>query len=53
MKTEYYIDSEHISVKASTVVKMEEHFTLLTLEGPVTFKTNITADLVEIGRAHV
>jgi len=27
---------------------MEEHFTLLTLEGPVTFKTEIVADLVDI-----
>ena len=39
MKSNYYIDAEHISVKASTVVKMEEHFTLLTLEGPITFQT--------------
>jgi hypothetical protein len=48
MKSNYYINAEHISVKASTIVKMEEHFTLLTLEGPVTFQTNITADLVDI-----
>jgi len=39
MKANYYVDSEYISVKASTIVKMEEHFTLLTLEGPITFKT--------------
>ena len=48
MKSNYYIDVEHISVKASTVVNLEEHFTLLTREGPVTFQTNITADLVDI-----
>ncbi len=48
MKANYYVDSEHISVKASTIVKMEEYFTLLTLEGPVSFKTEIIADLVDI-----
>ena len=48
METKYYIDSEHISVKTSTVVEMEEYFTLLTLEGPVTFKTKVSADLIDV-----
>ena len=47
-KTEYYINSDQVSVKTSTVVKLNEYFSLLTLEGPVDFKVDITADFVDI-----
>ena len=47
-KTEYYINSYQVSVKTSTVVKLNEYFSLLTLEGPVDFKVDITADFVDI-----
>jgi len=45
---DFNIGSEHINVKTTTLVEMEEHFTVLTLEGPIGFKTKITADFAEI-----
>ena len=45
---EYNLDADNISVKATTIVKMNEYFTLMTLEGPVDVKTEITADFADI-----
>jgi hypothetical protein len=42
------IQSEYISVKTTTLVETEEHFQLLTLEGPIDFKVKITADMADI-----
>ena len=41
---EYNLQADHIKVKASTVVELNEHFTLMTLEGPVGLDVKITAD---------
>lgn len=41
---QYNLQTDHITVKSSTVVKLNESFTLMTLEGPVNLEVNITAD---------
>lgn len=49
MNTEYnLVGPDVVSIKASTIVKLSEHFTLHTLEGPVDFQTEITADFANI-----
>jgi hypothetical protein len=45
---EYNLNQDQISVKTSTVVRLNEYFTLMTLEGPVDFKVEINADFVDI-----
>ena len=45
---EYHLFEDQISVKTSTVVRLSEHFTLMTLEGPVDLKVDITADFADI-----
>lgn len=42
------IGSDYISVRTTTLVEMEEQFQVLTLEGPIEFKTKITADFADI-----
>jgi hypothetical protein len=46
--TEYHLQSDHIQVKASTIVRLTEHFSLITMEGPVDLSVDITADLGNI-----
>ena len=41
---QYNLQTDHITVKSSIVVKLSESFTLMTLEGPVNLDVNITAD---------
>jgi hypothetical protein len=42
--TEYNLQSSYVTVKSSTVVELRENFTLMTLEGPISFDAKITAD---------
>ena len=44
MKKEYNLQSDHIVIKASTVVELRENFTLLSLEGPISLDVKIQAD---------
>jgi hypothetical protein len=37
-----------ISIKTSTIVKLNENFTVYTMEGPVDFNTQITCDFADI-----
>jgi hypothetical protein len=48
MNKEYNLNQDQISVKTSTVVRLNEYFTLMTLEGPVDFKVEINADFADI-----
>jgi len=45
---EYNLQTDHIKVKASTVVELNEQFTLITLEGPIDLNVRIIADFDEI-----
>lgn len=37
-----------ISIKSSTIVKLNEHFTIYTMEGPFDFKTEVICDFADI-----
>ena len=39
---------DRVSIKASTIVKLNEHFTVFTMDGPVDFKAEITSDFADI-----
>lgn len=45
---EYTLTNDVINVKSSTVVRLNEYFTLTTTEGPVDLMVNITADFADI-----
>ena len=45
---EYNLQTDHIKIKASTVVELNEYFTLMTLEGPITLNVKIISDFDEI-----
>jgi hypothetical protein len=49
---EYNLQSDNISVKASTVVTLNEYFTLTTLNGPIDLKVEIKADLIDIPKEY-
>ena len=40
--------ADFISVKASTVVRLSEHFVVVTEDGPIDLQTKITADFATI-----
>ena len=41
---EYNLQADHIKVKASTIVELNECFTLMALEGPIDLNVKISAD---------
>lgn len=45
---EYNLNADIINVKSSTIVRMAEHFTVVTEKGPLDLKVDITADFAEI-----
>lgn len=45
---EININSDTLHVKASTIIKLSEHFTLMTSDGVHDLVVDITADLAEI-----
>ena len=45
---DYAIDSGHVSIKSSTVVKLNEYFTLMTTNGAIDLKVDISADFDKI-----
>jgi len=47
-KTEYTLNMDQVSVKASTIVTLNEYFEILTENGPVDIKTIIQCDFVDI-----
>jgi hypothetical protein len=40
--------SDYITVKSSNVVRLQEHFTLYTENGPIDLKVDISADFISI-----
>jgi hypothetical protein len=42
------LDEHSISVKASTVVTLNEQFSVYTMEGPIDFKVDIKCDFIDI-----
>jgi len=46
--TTFDLDEHLISVKASTIVKLNEHFSIYTMKGPVDFNVDITCDFAGI-----
>ena len=44
----YDLDDSTISVKSSTTVKLNEHFSVFTTEGPIDFRTEIVCDFADI-----
>lgn len=45
---EYNLNADTINVKASTIVKLSEHFTLMTTEGSHDLVVDISADLADV-----
>ena len=41
---EYNLEVDNISIKSSTVVRLNQYFTLLTTEGTIDLKVDISAD---------
>jgi hypothetical protein len=48
MNVNYNISSDHINIRTSTIVSLNEEFSVFTQEGPLTLSVQITADLVNI-----
>lgn len=46
--TTFELDEHLISVKTSTIVKLNEHFSIYTMKGPVDFNVDITCDFAGI-----
>jgi hypothetical protein len=44
----FNLDDHSISVKASTIVKLNEQFSIYTMTGPVDFNVDITCDFAGI-----
>ena len=42
------LDRNSVSIKSSTIVKLNEHFTIFTMEGPVDFTTEIVCDFADV-----
>ena len=47
-KIEFNIGSDHLNVKSSTIVTLDEYFTVITQSGPVGLDVKITADFADI-----
>lgn len=47
-KTSYNLGNQYVNLKASTVVKLQEVFTVYTESGPIDLKVEITGDLCDI-----
>ena len=48
MKTEYNLGSKYVNIKSSSIVKLNEEFTVYSEEGPFTLDVEITADFNNI-----
>lgn len=46
--TSINIGADYLNVKSSTIVKMEEHFVVITEDGPIDLTVDITADFMKI-----
>jgi hypothetical protein len=44
----YDLDESIISVKSSTIVKLNEQFSVYTMDGPIDFRTEIVCDFANI-----
>jgi len=47
-KTEYNLERDTVSVKASTVIELKEYFTIQTEEAPLDIVTTIKCDFIDI-----
>jgi hypothetical protein len=52
MSNEYNLGNEYVNVKASSIVTLNEHFTVFTQEGPVELKVDIKADFADIPKKY-
>jgi hypothetical protein len=48
MSTEYNLGNEYINVKASSIIRLNENFTVFTQDGPIDLKVDIKADFADI-----
>lgn len=48
MKLEYNLGNRHINVKSSSIVRLNEEFTVFTQDGPVQLDVEIVADFNQI-----
>lgn len=48
MDNNFNIGSDHLSVKTSTIIKLNEEFVLYTENGPISLNVDIVADFVNI-----
>lgn len=44
MSNEYNLGNDYVKMKASTIVSLNEHFTVFTPDGPIDLKVDIKAD---------
>lgn len=52
MSNEFNLGNDYINVKASSIVKLQEHFTVFTQEGPVELSVEIKADLADVPKKY-
>lgn len=52
MSNEFNLGNDYINVKASSIVKLQEHFTVFTQEGPVELNVEIKADLADVPKKY-
>jgi hypothetical protein len=48
MSIEFNLGNDYVNVKASSIVTLQEHFTVYTQEGPIDLKVDIKADFANI-----
>ena len=48
MSTVYNLGNDYVNVKSSSVVKLNESFTVFTQEGPIQLSVDINADFADI-----
>lgn len=52
MSIEFNLGNDYVTVKASSIVTLNEHLILYTTEGPLDLKVNITADFDTIPKKY-
>ena len=52
MNTEFNLGNDYVNVKASSIITLNEHFTVFTQEGPIELKVEIKADLADIPKTY-
>ena len=52
MGNEFNIGNAYVTVKSSSIVTLNENFTVFTQDGPIDLKVNISADLGDVPKKY-